>query len=173
MNTDELLLLADICTVETKELESKKERLLSVIVSGKSRAFLGKQYTTEDIDAMSCEDLVKLNAKYENYIGSLMTRDLGKSIVCLYAKTVSHFFPVESMDGLSQDLESNPIVSNTIGKLACTMYYMFGGYLAPVVAVLITSRHVDFSKIQFTSKENKGQSEKDGHELDTDTMVFL
>jgi hypothetical protein len=172
MNQDELLLLGDICAVENKELESKKERLLTVVVSGKSRAYLGKQYTTEEIDALSCEEVVKLHAKYENYIGSLMTRDLGKSLVSLYTKAVSHFFPVDD-DSLCHDLESNPIVSNTIGKLACTMYYMFGGYLAPVVALLITSRHVDFHKIQFVSKENKGRPDEDGSNLNTDTMIFL
>jgi hypothetical protein len=166
MNQDELLLLGDICAVENKELESKKESLLTVVVSGKSRAYLGKQYTMEDIDALSCEDLVKLHAKYENYIGSLMTRDLGKSLVSLYTKAVSHFFPVDD-DSLCHDLESNPIVSNSIGKLACTMYYMFGGYLAPVVAVLITSRHVDFSKINFMSNENGGQSDNPRPNLDT------
>ena len=42
-----------------------KERLTLVVVSGKSKEFLGKLYSIEDIDKFDEKEITKLYARYE------------------------------------------------------------------------------------------------------------
>ena len=53
---------ADTSPVDSTKL---KEKIIQVVVSGKSKRFLGKLYTTQDIEQLDDENTKKLFARYE------------------------------------------------------------------------------------------------------------
>jgi len=145
MDVDELLLQESLVTND-ESLKTKRDRLLTVVVSGKSKMFLGHQYSSEDIEKMKPQDIDALYVKYENALGAKMTRNLGKTIINLYTKAVSHLFTIDCNDSLNYDLDTNPVIANAVGSLSCWLYFYMGNYLAPLMAGLITTDHISFNE---------------------------
>jgi len=141
--------------------QRKKDRLLAIILSGKSKAFLGHLYSSADIEAMKPEDFDALYMRYENALGAKMTNNLGKTIVSLYCKTANWLFPIDSVENLNYDLETNPVISSAVGSLSCWLFFNFGNYLAPLMAGLITSDHINLAEINLFNNRDKS---RDGRE---------
>jgi len=155
MEVDELLFQDNLVTND-EDLKRKRDRLLTVVVSGRSRMFLGHQYSSEDIEKMKPQDIEALYVKYENVLGAKMTRNLGKTIINLYTKAAGHLFTIDCADSLNCELESNPVIANAVGSLSCWLYFHLGNYLAPLMAGLITTDHIKFNETKkLSSKENK------------------
>jgi len=161
MEADDLLSIENIQTINTEEGNDKREKLYQLITTGKSKMYLGKQITVEQIQSFTTEEVDNYYARYESVLGSRMTKSIGKSIISIYTNIINHFFKVKDIDYLYEDLNNDPIVSNTIGSISCELYYRFGNLLGPVAVALISANHVDFS-----SKENgegKGNSDERGY----------
>ena len=61
-------------------VEGLRERLIGVAFAGKSKEFLGKNITSEEIERLDREAILKLYARYETRMGGLITKSL-KSIL--------------------------------------------------------------------------------------------
>jgi len=155
MDVEELLFQESL-VANDENLKTKRDRLLSLIISGKSRMFLGHQYSPEDIEKMKPQDIDALYVKYENALGAKMTRNLGKTIINLYTKAASHLFTIDCTDALNCDLESNPVIANAVGSLSCWLYFYMGNYLASLMAGLITTDHISFNERKKISPEENG-----------------
>ena len=142
----------------------KKDRLSAIIVSGKSKAFLGHLYSTADIEAMTKEDLDSLYMRYENVLGAKMTNNLGKTIISLYSKAANRLFPIDSTESLTYDLESNPVISSAVGSLSCWLFFNFGNYLAPLMTGLITSDHINLAEINLFNTDKSIDKSRDGRD---------
>ena len=57
-----------------------KEKLIQVVAGGKSRRYLGKTFSTNEIEQLDEEALRKLYARYEAALGGLITNKLKKNI---------------------------------------------------------------------------------------------
>ena len=66
------LLAAD----NTQDGTKMKEKLIQVVAGGKSRRYLGKTFSTNEIEQLDEEALRKLYARYEAALGGLITRQL-------------------------------------------------------------------------------------------------
>ena len=116
-------------------------RLIACVVSGKSKEYLGKEYTEQQINEMDSIKINELTNKYEAHLGGLMTKSLGKSIINLYSNIVCGVLGIEDKQELSSDLESDPFLNTALQRLTCNMYYQYGSLLAPVSVAMITGCH--------------------------------
>lgn len=153
MEADELLLNENIQTIQTEDTHNKKEKLYQLITTGKSKLYLGKQLTVEEVQSFTPEEVADYYARFQSALGAKMAKSIGTSLISLYTKTLNHFLKVKDVDYLSEDLTNDPIVTNTIGSISCELYYRFGNLLGPVAVALISANHIDFSP-----KENGGET---------------
>ena len=132
----------------------QRDTLEAIILSGRGKMFLGKNYTPEDIEKMSTEEINHLYNKYKSVFGGRMAKSLSKTMVNLYTKLVNFWLPIESEEELKVNLESDPVVSNSIGDFASKLYVKFGCYLAPIITALITANNINFDSYKNGGTEN-------------------
>ncbi len=63
------------------ETERLRERLIGVAEAGKSKAYLGKNITSTEIENLDPKELLKLYARYEVCIGGLVTKSMKQHFV--------------------------------------------------------------------------------------------
>ena len=127
--------------LEDNDIRDKKERLVTCILSGTSKMYLGKEYTEEQINKMDCNDVNMLLNRYESVLSAQMTKLLGKSIINLYSNLACSVLGVGNQQELSTDLESDPFLNTALQRFTCDLYYRFGALLAPVSVRIITGKH--------------------------------
>ena len=164
MDIDELLLSESI-NCKPADNSGKKERLLSIAVSGKSKYYLGENLTTDQIQMLSPDEIIKYHARYQSVLSSKLAKNLTKSIIDIYVKCIAKFFNVNSED-LIFDLNSNPIVIDSLGTITCDLYYRFGKLMSPIVAGLISLNHINFTQVK-----NDGPDGPDRNESGTDNTT--
>ena len=111
---------------ETPQPDSKRQKLLECILTGKSKLYLGKVYTEEKIKELSDEEVDKLFNNYEAKLSGQMVKSLGKSIINMYSMSACAALGISNQDALSEDLESDPFLSSALQRLTCELYYGFG-----------------------------------------------
>jgi len=158
MEVDDLL-NETIQTIKTEDIHNKRERLYQLITTGKSKLYLGKQLTVEEVQTFTLEEVEDYYARYQSALGAKMSKSIGKTLISIYTKAINHFFKVKDVEHLSEELNNDPIVSNTIGSISCELYYRFGNFLGPIAVGLISANHIDFSP-----KENGEQRGNSGEE---------
>ena len=129
-----------------------KTKILQVVVSGKSKAYLGKEYSANEIESMDEIGLTKLNGIYEAKIGAEMVRGLGIPMITAFTKAAKFILPkigignfslaIDDESKLHLELETNPAVNSSIGRLLSGVYLNYGDFIGPLTAILITASHV-------------------------------
>ena len=99
--------------VEENDVREKKERLVACVLSGNSKAYLGKEYTEQQINEMDSYNINTLSNRYESVLSAQMTKSLGKSVINLYSNVVCSVLGIGNQQDLSDDLECDPFL-NTI-----------------------------------------------------------
>ena len=124
----------------------KRERLAALAVGGQAKQYLGQNFTADQVDSMTNEEVDKLHAQYEARPGAAMTKTLGMAALQLYAATASMLLPIppENQPKLVTDLEADPFVEHALSSATCELYHLYGMYLAPLTAALTTARHCQF-----------------------------
>lgn len=169
----------DNCIAPTQENQSNdkiKERLTLVVVSGKSKDFLGKLYSIEDIEKLDEKELTKLYARYEASLGGHTTKLLKKHMISAYTNAAELAFPVISQgrlavsdkDELCKSLNDGPFIDLALTTLTSKLYHDYGQFLAPLEGFLITSNYVQSvqeqpqqtEEQQPQTKEEKPKQEK-------------
>ena len=72
--------------LEDSDVRDKRERLVSCVLSGNSKMYLGKEYTEQQINDMDYNSINTLFNRYESILSAQMTKSLGKSIYKLIFK---------------------------------------------------------------------------------------
>ena len=131
--------------------DKKRERLAVLVLGGQSRQYLGKNVSAEEIDNMSSQEIEKLYTRYEARLGASVTKTLVRTAVQLYATVAGIFLPIphENIPMLTTDLETDQFVSRAMNTAACDLYYKFGFYLAPLIAIMITAKYCRKNDNQF------------------------
>ena len=70
---------------EDNDLRDKRERLVTCVLSGNSKMYLGKEYTEEQINKMDCNNVNTLLNRYKSVLSAQMTKSLGKSTYYIQA----------------------------------------------------------------------------------------
>ncbi|GFR75264.1 hypothetical protein ElyMa_002183200 [Elysia marginata] len=96
----------------------QREKLATIAAGGQAKQYLGKNWTVEEIDSLSEEEVGKLYARFEARLGAAMTKTLGRAVVQLYVVVASMALPIppENRELLMADLESDPFVSHALTK---------------------------------------------------------
>jgi len=167
---DDIDILLDQVDNQTKEnipQDSKmKERLIHVVASGKSKDYLGKLYSTDEIEKLDEKDLAKLYARYEAVLGGQITQTLKQHMIFAYTRAVEILCPTVSKgryalhnkQEMFQSLNNGPFIDLALTSITCKMYHDFGHLLAPLEAALLTSNYVlpaDQNILQQTSQQNQ------------------
>ena len=127
--------------LEDNDVRDKRKRLVSCVLSGNSKMYLGKEYTEEQINKMDCDDVNTLLNRYESVLSSQMTKSLGKSIINLSSNLACSVLGVGNQQELSTDLECDPFLNTAMQRFTCDLYYRFGALLAPVSVGIIAGKH--------------------------------
>ena len=143
--------------VEEIDVRDKKERLVTCILSGNSKQYLGKEYTEQQINEMDCNDVNTLLNRYESVLSAQMTKLLGKSVINLYSNVACSVLGVGNQQELSTDLESDPFLNTALQRFTCYLYYRFGALLAPVSVGIITGKHYAKNSVtKLNDRSNNG-----------------
>ena len=150
----------------TPELESGterlRERLIGVAVAGKSKEYLGKNITSDEIANLDQKNLQKLYARYEASMGGIVTKSMKKHFITAYTNLVRLFLPknltIFDRRALEESLNEGPFIDLALNKWTCSMYHRFGHMLAPVEAALLTSNHL--KKVSVESEGNSPDVDK-------------
>ena len=122
-------------------MREKRERLVTVVLSGNSKQYLGKEYTEQQINEMDCNNVNTLLNRYESVLSAQMTKSLGKSVINLYSNLACSVMGVGNRQNLSEDLECDPFLNTAMQRFTCDLYYRFGALLAPLSVGIITGKH--------------------------------
>ena len=113
--------------------DTKCQKLLECVLTGKSKLYLGKFYTEEKIK--------KLFNNYEAKPSGQMVKSLGCSVINMDSMGACSALGITNQDALSEDLENDPFLNSALQRFTCKLYYRFGSFLAPLSVGIITSRH--------------------------------
>ena len=70
--------------LEDNDVRDKRERLVTCVLSGNSKMYLGKEYTEQQINEMDYNSINTLLNRYESILSAQMTKSLGKRVINLY-----------------------------------------------------------------------------------------
>ena len=132
---------AKINEVEENDVRDKRERLITCVLSGNSKQYLGKEYTKQQINEMDSNDILTLSSQYESVLSAQMTKSLGKSVRNLYSNVTCSVLGIGNQQDLSDDLECDPFLNTALQRFTCDLYYHYGAFLAPVSVSIITGKH--------------------------------
>ncbi|GFR65770.1 hypothetical protein ElyMa_005539900 [Elysia marginata] len=92
---------------------TQREKLATLVAGGQAKQYLGKNWTLEEIDSLSEDEVGKLYTRYEARLGASMTKTLGRTVLQLYTVVASMALPIppENRESLMADLESDPFLS--------------------------------------------------------------
>ena len=127
--------------LEDNDIRDKRERLVSCVLSGNSKMYLGREYNEQQINEMDCTNVNTLLNSYESVLSPQMTKLLGKSIINLYSNIACSVLGVGNQQELSDDLECDSFLNTAMQRFTCDLYYQFGALLAPVSVGIITGKH--------------------------------
>ena len=65
--------------MEENDVRDKRERLITCVLSGKLKQYLGKEYTAQQINEIDGNNINILSNRYESVLSAQMTKSLGKS----------------------------------------------------------------------------------------------
>ena len=139
---------------EQSIVNQDRERLISIVAGGNSKEYLGKTLTTSEVENLSDKEFTKLYARYEAYLGGLITKSLKEQLCSAYVKGIELLCPavskghvqLEYRDELVESLNIDPIINLAVSKYTCKLYHEYGHFLAPITAALLTSTHLSYQE---------------------------
>ena len=130
----------------TGNIQDKKEQLMAIALTGKTKTFLNENLTPEQVKALSDSDIIKKHDLYMSSLGSKLAKGLSSSMISVYCKAINYFFPGTKENDLSYDLSKNPVVSDMLGSLSASLYVKFGVLLSPIIIAIITASHIQVTE---------------------------
>ena len=135
-----------------------KQDLEVLVATGKTKDFLNKQLTQQELDCMSERDLLKYYKIYQTNLALRVNETFSKMAVRGYTKLVGWLLPVKDTEKLYTDLRSDYILMNEIDRWTGWLSLKMGSLMAVASTTLITAGNIDFS-----SKINGTESDGGNH----------
>ena len=127
--------------MEENDVRDKRDRLITCVLSGNSKQYLGKEYTKHQINEMDSYNINILSNRYESVLSAQMTKSLGKNVINLYSNVACSVLGIGNQQDLSNDLECDPFLNTTMQRFTWDLYHRFGAFLAPILVGITTSKH--------------------------------
>ena len=126
---------------ETRQSDTKRQKLLECVLTRNSKLYLGKVYTEDQLAKLSEKEVEKLFNNYEAKLSGQMVKSLGKSIINMYSMGACSVLGITNQDVVSEDLENDPFLNSALQRFICKLYYRFDSFLAAVSIGIIMNRH--------------------------------
>ena len=123
------------------DIPTKREKLATLVSTGKSKEVIGVQLTHEQVKRLSDKDVEKYNKRQEAYIGSKTTESLIDSFLLLTSKGLGLVVKVDDVEKLQQELKNDYLINQELSSLAGGIALRCGRWLALANAALITTKH--------------------------------
>ena len=108
--------------VEENDIRDKRERLITCVLSGNSKQYLGKDNTEQQINEMDSSNIMTLSNRYESVLSAQMTKSVGKSVINLYSNVSCSVLGVGNQQDLSDDLECDRFLNTAMQRFTCDLY---------------------------------------------------
>ena len=136
-------ILVNSSQILSEQAKQAKVDLEVLVATGKTKDFLGKQLTFQDLDNMSEKDLLKYHRIYQSTLAVRFNDTFSKIAIKTYSKIASWFLPINDEDKLYNDLRSDYIVTTELDKWTGWLYLKMGGLMAVASTSLITFGNCD------------------------------
>ena len=135
---------------ETQEEEepSKREFLIAQVEQGKADKLPGKTpWTVKRLKKATDQVIEKLHHEYHQADVRHKTETTGKAVsahvVNMYSKSVSRVLKIDSVEQLRRDIDSDPIIKESMADVGALMVGTFGRFLAPLLIAAHTANHTE------------------------------
>ena len=91
---------------ETPQSDTKRQKLLECVLTGKTKLYLGKVYTEEQLAKLNEEEVEKLFNNYEAKRSGQMVKSLGRSIINMYSMGACSALGIRNQEALSETLKT-------------------------------------------------------------------
>ena len=144
--------------IEAIEQKNKRDELKALINQGKAYLLPGKTpWTEKRLNKATDSVIEKLYADYQQREISEKAIKIGKAVsrhvTNLYSNSISKILKIDSVEQLRSDIDSDPIIKESMTDLGGFMVFTFGRMLAPLLVIAHTANHVDISKPELTEEE--------------------
>jgi len=145
---------ASVTTLAPDISALREELAIPAVFTGKSKEAIGVQLTHEQEKRLSNKDVEKHFKRYETFVGAKTTEILIESFLMLVTKAVRMFVWFKDADALQNELKNDCIITKELSGVVSGLALRCGRLLAFANPVLITTKHIDFSRVwQINSAE--------------------
>ena len=117
-----------------------------LVATGKTKEFLGRLFTFNDIDNMPEKDLLKYHRIYQSALAVRVNDTFSKTALKTYSTLVSWLLPIGDKDKLYNDLRSDYILMNELDRWTGWLSLRMGGLMAVATTSLLTVSNCDFNE---------------------------
>ena len=132
-------------SIDTEEIEEKRESLAILASLGTAKDYLGVQMSLGDVKKLVPKDVSKYYYRYQSVLSKQVTGGLVENGIKLASKTISRFIPIDDPDSLSNDLVQDEIVRRELVDAAGYLVLKGGRFVALASALFHIVSHVDFT----------------------------
>ena len=146
----------DSSQVLSEQGKQAKGDLEVLVATGKTKDFLGKPLTFNDLDYMTERDLLKYLRIYQSALAVRVNDTFCKTAIKCYSTFASYVLPNCDKDKLYCDLRNDYILGNELDRWSGWLSLRMGGLMAVATTSLLTFNSCDFTS---NSKQLNGTGE--------------
>ena len=152
---------------EVSASDNKRDFLIQIINQGKANKLPGKTpWTVKRLQNASDSDVEKLYHEYHQADAKHKAETTGKAlsshVVNLYSKSVSRVLIIDDVEQLRKDINSDPIIKESMAEIGALLVGTFGRWLWPILITAHTANHtkgfVQSEKIESFDHSQVGDS---------------
>ena len=128
------------------DIPALREQLAILVSTGKCKEAIGVNLTHEQVRPLDEKDVIRHVKRYQAYVGSKTTETLIEGFLAFATKALGSIVKLRDTDDLLNELKNDYIVTKELSSLSGRLALKCGRFLAVANALLITAKHVDFSR---------------------------
>ena len=134
---------SQILGVQSPHHDKQYQVLHDIICSGTSKQFLGRKLTLEDLDSMDDGRLLVNYKIYElNDADRIRGEFMISGIISVYSKAVNKVLPIDNVDELEDDLNSDYILTRDLKNITGAIGATCGNLMSLFSVGLTTCKHI-------------------------------
>ena len=122
-----------------------REQLAILVSTGKCKEAIGVSLTHEQVRRLDDKEVMKHYKRYETYVGAKTTETLIDSFLTFSTKALGLVVKLKDTEALQNELKNDYIITKELSNLSGNIALRCGRWLAVANAILISSKHIDFS----------------------------
>ena len=124
------------------DLNAKRESLAILASLGTTKDFLGIEMSLGDIKKLSSKEVEKYFNRYKTVLGKQVTGGLVESAIQAASVLISYVVPVDDIEALSTDLQSDELVKRELSNFAGLLVLKGGRLVALASGLFQVAKHV-------------------------------